>query len=129
MTQPLVLRQVERTRQRTWSAGVIWCALTAILTLLVWAWAAELDEVVVGAGRVVPSSHAQIIQSLEGGIVSRLLATEGDIVESGQALAELDKTRASSAAGESAARLRSLKAQVARGVLARFASQRTAGQP
>jgi adhesin transport system membrane fusion protein len=114
MTQPLVLRQVERTRQRTWSAGVIWCALTAILTLLVWAWAAELDEVVVGAGRVVPSSHAQIIQSLEGGIVSRLLATEGDIVESGQALAELDKTRASSAAGESAARLRSLKAQVAR---------------
>ena len=114
MNQPVVLRQVERTRERTWSAGVIWSALAALLALLIWAWAAQLDEVVVGAGRVVPSSHAQIIQSLEGGIVSRLLATAGDIVESGQALAELDKTRASSAAGESAARLRSLKAQVAR---------------
>ncbi len=114
MNEPLVLRQVERTRERTWSAGVIWCALAALLTLLLWAWAAELDEVVVGGGRVVPSSHAQIIQSLEGGIVSRLLATEGDIVQAGQPLAELDKTRASSAAGESAARLRSLQAQVAR---------------
>jgi adhesin transport system membrane fusion protein len=114
MNPPSVLRQVDRTRQRTWSSGVIWCALAALLSLLVWAWAAELDEVVVGAGRVVPSSHAQIIQSLEGGIVSRLHAREGDIVEAGQPLAEFDKTRASSAAGESAARLRSLKAQVAR---------------
>lgn len=114
MNEPLVLRQVERTRERTWSAGVIWYALASLLVLIVWAWAAELDEVVVGGGRVVPSSHAQIIQSLEGGIVSRLLATEGDIVQAGQPLAELDKTRASSAAGESAARLRSLQAQVAR---------------
>lgn len=114
MNQPVVIRQVERTRERTWSAGVIWCALAALIAFLIWAWAAELDEVVVGSGRVVPSSHAQIIQSLEGGIVSRLLATEGDIVESGQVLAELDKTRASSAAGEGAARLRSLKAQIAR---------------
>lgn len=114
MSPPLSLRRVERTSDRTWSSGVIWCALAALIGLLLWAWKAELDEVVVGPGRVIPTSHAQIIQSLEGGIVSRLLATEGDIVEPGQALAELDKTRASSAAGESAARLRSLKAQVSR---------------
>jgi adhesin transport system membrane fusion protein len=114
MNDPVVLRQVEQTRVRTWSAGVIWCALAALIVLFIWAGAAELDEVVVGAGRVVPTSHAQIIQSLEGGIVSRLHAREGDIVEAGQPLAELDKTRAKSAAGESAARLRSLKAQVAR---------------
>jgi adhesin transport system membrane fusion protein len=114
MNQPLAIRQVERTHQRTWSAAVIWCAVTALAALLAWAWKAELDEVIVGTGRVVPSSHAQIIQSLEGGIIAQLHASEGDIVQRGQALAELDKTRASSAAGESAARLRSLKAQVAR---------------
>jgi adhesin transport system membrane fusion protein len=114
MNQSLAIRQVERTHQRTWSAAVIWYTLAALAALLFWVWKAELDEVIVGTGRVVPSSHAQIIQSLEGGIIAQLYASEGDIVQRGQALAELDKTRASSATGESAARLRSLKAQVAR---------------
>ncbi|RYX88266.1 MAG: HlyD family efflux transporter periplasmic adaptor subunit [Comamonadaceae bacterium] len=114
MNPPSSLRQVERTRQRSWSAAVIWFSLAALGTLLVWAWKAELDEVIVGTGRVVPSSRAQIIQSLEGGIVAKLHASEGDIVQAGQALAELDKTRATSAAGEGASRLRSLHAQVAR---------------
>ncbi|MBC5768437.1 HlyD family efflux transporter periplasmic adaptor subunit [Ramlibacter sp. GTP1] len=108
------MRHVAPVRESSWSAAVIWLALAALLALLAWAHGAELDEVVVGAGKVVPTSREQVIQSLEGGIVARLHAAEGDIVQRGQPLADLDKTRATSAAGEGAARLRSLRAQVAR---------------
>ena len=118
------MRQAESSANRNWSSAVILCVTGAIGALLIWAWQAELDEVVVGPGKVVPSSRAQIIQSLEGGIVQVLHASEGDIVTVGQPLAELDKTRASSAAGESEARLRSLKAQIAR-----LRAELSGGQP
>ncbi|STQ61159.1 type I secretion system protein [Pseudescherichia vulneris] len=77
---------------------------------MVWAWWAILDEVTVGTGKITPSTHAQVIESLDGGIVSAMLVREGDIVERGQMLARLDPTRFQSNYGESAARVRALRA-------------------
>ena len=57
-----------------------------------WARAAEIDEVVRGSGKVIPISKEQVIQSLEGGILSALHVTEGDIVEKGQVLLNIDDT-------------------------------------
>lgn len=56
-----------------------------LITLLfvlfgVWAWFGTLDEVSTGTGKVVPSSREQILQSLDGGIVTELLVHEGDKV-------------------------------------------------
>src|SRR5262245_20898828 len=62
-----------------------WAGLTLILfaVLMVvgylWASNAVLDEVTQGAGRVIPSSREQVIQSLEGGILSELPVREGDV--------------------------------------------------
>ncbi|VEB95725.1 Type I secretion system membrane fusion protein PrsE [Cedecea lapagei] len=90
-----------------------------LITLLfalfgVWAWFGTLDEVSTGTGKVVPSSREQILQSLDGGIVTELLVHEGDKVQAGQIVARLDPTRSESNVGESAARYRASLASSAR---------------
>lgn len=85
-----------------------------LLVLLAWAWLFELDEVSAGTGTVVPSSKEQVIQSLEGGILVELKVREGDIVEAGQVLAQLDRTKTESGVQESASRVRAALATAAR---------------
>lgn len=59
-----------------------------------WAALAPLDEGVPASGSVLVSSHRKTVQPLQGGLVSKILVKEGDVVRSGQALVELDATRA-----------------------------------
>jgi len=61
-----------------------------------WASVTELDEVTRGEGKVIPSSKIQVIQNLEGGILSEVLIAEGQIVEKGDVLLKIDDTRFSS---------------------------------
>lgn len=102
--------QDDLARQGQFYSSVIWLTLAGLLIFVVWAWWAILDEVTVGTGKITPSTHAQVIESLDGGIVSAMLVREGDIVERGQMLARLDPTRFQSNYGESAARVRALRA-------------------
>lgn len=67
-----------------------------------------------GTGKVIPTSREQIIQSLEGGIITELNVSEGDIVASGQTLAKLDPTKSESNFDESAAKYRAALASVVR---------------
>ncbi len=97
-------------RQGRFYSSVIWLSLIGLVVFFVWAWFAMLDEVTVDTGKVTPSSHAQVIESLDGGIVNALLVQEGDIVEQGEMLARLDPTRFQSNYGEAAARARALRA-------------------
>lgn len=92
----------------------VWLLAALFVAGLVWAWFAELDEVATGGGRVVPTSHEQVIQSLEGGILSRLFVRQDMIVEPGQILAQLDPTQAGSTVEESAAKYRAALAASAR---------------
>lgn len=62
----------------------------------VWANYAILDEVTRGMGVVVPSRKIQELQNLEGGILSELLVTEGQIVEKGEILVRIDNEQAES---------------------------------
>jgi adhesin transport system membrane fusion protein len=85
-----------------------------VLTFLVWATFAPLDEVTRGTGKVIPSSHVQVIQNLEGGILTELKVAEGDFVEKGQELAKLDDIRFSSSYKESRIKYLELLAKTAR---------------
>lgn len=91
-------------------------ALTAVMlgAFLVWAYVFELAEVSSGTGTVVPSSREQIIQSLEGGIVASVEVMEGDIVEAGQILAQLDPTQSVANVAEAEARYHAALATAAR---------------
>jgi adhesin transport system membrane fusion protein len=79
-----------------------------------WASWATLDEVTRGEGRVIPSSQVQVVQNLEGGIVSAILVREGEIVERGQVLLRIDNVRAASDLRENRKRYLALLGALAR---------------
>ncbi|XOQ04343.1 MAG: Multidrug resistance efflux pump EmrA [Hafnia paralvei] len=97
-------------RQSRFYSSVVWITLAGMVGFFIWAYFATLDEVTVGTGKVTTSIRAQLIESLDGGIVSALLVHEGDIVKKGQILARLDPKRFQSNYGEAAARARALRA-------------------
>lgn len=96
------------------SSLLIWIVCVGLSILIAWAWLFKLEEVSTGTGKVVPSSKKQVIQSLEGGILTKLNVREGEIVEQGQVLAQLDPTRFESNVGESESLLLSSLATSAR---------------
>lgn len=96
------------------SSRIIWVFVILLVSLISWSYYSELVEVSTGMGKVVPTSREQVIQSLEGGILSELLVREGDIVEAGQILAQLDLTKTEANVGESTAKYRAALASIAR---------------
>ena len=91
-----------------------WVLTALFVAALGWAWFATLDEVATGSGKVVPTSREQVLQSLEGGILAKMLVRQDDIVKPGQILAQLDPTQAGSTVEESAAKYRAALAAQAR---------------
>ena len=96
------------------SSRVIWIFSLLLVCFVTWSYFATVDEVSRGTGKVIPTSRAQVIQSLEGGILAELRVQEGDIVERGQILAQLDPTKVRSNVQESEARYRAALASAAR---------------
>ena len=68
---------------------LLYTICTLVIFFFVWAALSRVDEVTRGAGQVVPSMEAQIVQSLEGGILQELLVKEGDVVKKDQPLMRL----------------------------------------
>ncbi len=59
-----------------------------------WAVLAPLDSAALAPGVITVKSHRKAVQHLEGGIVSEILVTDGQLVEQGQKLLVLDATQA-----------------------------------
>ncbi|MFR0690397.1 HlyD family efflux transporter periplasmic adaptor subunit [Enterobacterales bacterium AE_CKDN230030158-1A_HGKHYDSX7] len=96
------------------SRPLLWALLLSLVAAIAWAAWAELDEVTRGDGRVVPFSRMQKIQSLEGGILDRLLVQEGELVQVGQPLVRLDRTHFETSWQEAANQAEVLGAAIAR---------------
>ncbi len=58
-------------------------------TAITWMNLAKIDMVVRGNGKLVPSQQVQVVQSLEGGVISEILAHEGDVVDINQPLVKI----------------------------------------
>lgn len=97
-----------------YARAFVWSMLGLLVVMLVWAALATVDEVARGQGRVIPSSHVQVVQSLDGGIVSAILVQEGNIVEKGQLLLRIDPTRFASSLQENESQVVALQAKAAR---------------
>jgi adhesin transport system membrane fusion protein len=85
-----------------------------MVTFFVWASLTRVDEVTRGNGKVISDSGDQVIQSLEGGILAKLHVRQGDQVEQGQVLLEIDATRANAAYKEGYNKVVALQASLAR---------------
>ena len=62
--------------------------------VVVWSIVSKVDIVGVAQGKIIPSGNVKIIQPLETGIVRNIFIKEGDHIEAGQELIELDTTLA-----------------------------------
>ncbi|WP_230425680.1 HlyD family type I secretion periplasmic adaptor subunit [Spartinivicinus ruber] len=96
------------------SRVLLFAVLSVVIVLLIWAAWADVDEVTRGEGKVIPSTHLQVVQNLEGGILKELYVAEGDMVKKGQSLMQLDDTRFASSFRESEVEYFSLLASIAR---------------
>lgn len=76
-----------------------------------WAATTEVDEVTRAEGDVVPTGYVQIVQHLEGGIVSDIMVKEGELVERGDILLRLNGAGAAEDLAKSRAQLRGLKTE------------------
>ncbi|ATV43681.1 HlyD family type I secretion periplasmic adaptor subunit [Pectobacterium brasiliense] len=101
-------------RQGRRVSAIIWLSLLGLIAFFIWATFAVLDEVSVGSGKVTPSTRAQVIESLDGGIIGQIYVQQGNVVEKGQVLAQLDINRFQSVFGEAFSRVQTLRASAER---------------
>ncbi|CAB5505359.1 hypothetical protein AZO1586I_1441 [Bathymodiolus thermophilus thioautotrophic gill symbiont] len=76
------------------SFSVSYVLLGGFVGFLLWASLFDIDETVRSQGSIVANGNTQIIQVADGGVLSKLLVSEGDQVKQGELLATLEKDRA-----------------------------------
>ena len=94
-----------------------WVLIAFLITItlfIIWASIAKIDEIARGSGKVVPNGQNQIIQNLEGGIVSEILVKEGESVEKDQILIKISNEKSNSTVASNELKALYLQAQIKR---------------
>ena len=93
---------------------VLTVVVLTVIAAITWMGFAEVDVVVRGSGKVIPSQKLQIVQSLEGGVVSEILVREGDLVNVSQPMIKISDVAFAGSFGENRLHQLELKAKIAR---------------
>ena len=93
---------------------VLYFWIVSIISAIIWANFALIDEIVRGDGEIIPSSENQIIQNLEGGIIENILVVEGQSVEKGQVLVKIDNQKSQSSFSSNNIKADALEAKIVR---------------
>ena len=104
---------IQQARQLS-GRSLLYAIGVTVTLLLLWSAFAEIDEVTRGEGKVIPSRQIQIIQSQDGGVVSEILVSEGEVVQADQLLVRLDSTRSQSSFREKLIEFEALTVKEAR---------------
>ncbi len=75
------------------SLFMLWSITGFFVIMFIWIALAEVDNVTRADGRVIPSAKMQVIQNLEGGIVTEILVKQGQSVQAGQRLVALSSVQ------------------------------------
>ncbi len=94
--------------------AILWVVFVLFVLFWVWAYFSEIEQVTRSEGKVIPSTQIQIIQNLEGGILSEIMANVGELVKKDQLLLRIDETRFSSSFKQNRVKYLSYKAKAAR---------------
>jgi hemolysin D len=71
---------------------ILWTLIVMIISVLAWAFCGSIDEVAVAQGKLIPTGNVKILQAEDKGVVKAILVKDGDKVQRGQPLIELDTT-------------------------------------
>lgn len=72
--------------------ALLWSLLLLLAAVLGWSVWARIDIVATATGRVIPSGRVKLVQPFEPGVVAAIHVRDGDRVEQGTLLVELDPT-------------------------------------
>lgn len=93
---------------------LLYAILISLIAVVFWASIAEVNEVTRGEAKVIPSQQIQVVQSLDGGVLTEILTREGQIVDAGELLFRLDETRFASSFREQEIEFFALQIKAAR---------------
>lgn len=78
--------------------------LFAMVAFFLWAAMLEIEQTVRAQGQIIPTARTQVIQSVDGGVLEKLLVEEGQTVKAGQELAVMERERSLAGSEESLAK-------------------------
>ncbi|MBI3399578.1 MAG: HlyD family type I secretion periplasmic adaptor subunit [Deltaproteobacteria bacterium] len=84
--------EIEETPPSPIRRLLIWIIFVITVSVFVWSYFGEVDEVAVARGKVIPDGRVKVIQPLEAGVIKAIHVQEGQRVKKGQLLIELDPT-------------------------------------
>jgi adhesin transport system membrane fusion protein len=93
---------------------VLFFWIGTVIIFLTWAALAPIDEIVRGEGKVIPGGENQMIQHLEGGILSAIMVKEGQRVRANDVLLRVDNLKSSSTYESSQYKSAELRAKIVR---------------
>lgn len=96
---------------------------------VLWAVFGKIDIVAVAPGRIVVSERTKLVQPLERSVVKRVLVKDGDRVQAGQPLVELDPTTATADRTSADEQLRATQSEVMRARAILAALERSGATP
>ena len=73
---------------------LVWAMIAVVVTAGIWTTLAEVDEVVVARGKVIPVGYVQTVQSQVSGRVLEIHVSNGERIATGDLLVTLDDTQA-----------------------------------
>ena len=94
--------------------AILWVVFVLFALFLVWSYFSEIEQVTRGEGKVISSTQIQVVQNLEGGILSEIMVNVGEMVKKDQLLLRIDETRFSSSFKQNRMKYLSNKAKAAR---------------
>lgn len=103
---------LEDTPNRLRSVLIFW--LVTVFIFFLWAALAPIDEIVRGDGKVIPGGENQMIQHLEGGMLSAIMVKEGQKVKADDILLKVDNLKSSSTYESSQYKSAELRAKIIR---------------
>ena len=101
-------------KQRNSSSVLLLSVVTLIAIVIIWAAVTELDNVVRGSGKTVSEAQNQLVQSSEPGVIRMRYVSEGDYVERGEILFDIDPVDAKAQLEQAQKRYASLSIKATR---------------
>lgn len=81
----------ELAGKQTHSSSILLLAIISLISVVfVWAAVTEIDSVVRGSGKTVSEAQNQLVQSSEAGVIRKRYVNEGDFINQGELLFDID---------------------------------------
>ncbi len=103
-----------RNRWLSQSSMIIFGIIAFFALAIGWSFWAELDQVSRAPGQVIPTGRIQVIQTTDGGEISKIYVREGDTAKAGQVLVLLDEVKQRASVSEAEGKVASLMSTMAR---------------